>query len=51
MDYESLDDLMGLLENIYLGFIIFQFLEVIPAFKKWLCPTSGQCMIKDDHVL
>lgn len=43
MDYESLGDLMELLDNIYLGFIIFQFLELILAFKKWLCPTFGQC--------
>lgn len=51
MDYECLGDLTGLLDNIYLGFIIFQFLELMLAFEKWLCPTFGQCMIKDDHVL
>lgn len=51
MDYESLGDLKGLLDNIYLGFIIFQFLELILAFQKWMRPAFGQYVIKNDHVL
>lgn len=50
MDYERSGDWKGFLDNVYLGYIMFQFLELILAFKKWMCPAFGHCMIKDDHV-
>lgn len=51
MDEERLGDFKGLLDNIYLEYIIFQSFRTDSGYPEWICPAFGHCMTKDNHML